>query len=251
VKKTANSGQIFILAILTITLVLLSTEVYVYETTSQTVNSNSDSLSDFVFMTKLGYKHTIISSLANVSVGGSASVLSTNLETLDSVVETQYQFGKCLLNYTLRNTSPYSNGVWRSWGSSGIGISGAYANFTFKTSDREVNATVYFVMNITTTVSILGAYQRLTGNNKQINIICNLFNEGTSALAKNITTYYKVGNNWFKADSSNNYSVTNYGNGTYSLTFRASILGSEVTVSTKVYDTREIFVRANTTCTRV
>lgn len=250
-KRNANSGQIFILAILTITLVLVSTEIYVYETTSQSVSLKSDSFSNFVLMTKLGCKHTIISSLANVSVGGSSSILSTNLETLNSVMESQYQFGKCLLNYTLRNTSPYANGIWLSWGSSGIGYSGAYANFTFNVLDREVNATVYYVVNVTTTVSIVGTYEGLTGNDKQINIICNLSNEGQPALAESITTYYQVETSWYEADASNNYSVNNYGNGTYILTFTASIPGSEVQVSTHAYDTREIFVQANATCTEV
>lgn len=250
-KRNGNSGQIFILAILTITLVLISTQIYVYETTTQSVNSNSDSFSDFVFMTKLGCKHTMVSSLANVSVGGSAGLLSTNLETLDSLIESQYQFGKCLLSYTLRNTWPYSNGIWLSWGSSGTGISGAYANFTFKVSDREINATATFVTNVTTTLSIVGTWRRLVGNDKQISVTCNLFNEGNPALAKSITIYYHAGNDWYRADLSSNYSLANYGNGTYIVTFEASILGNEVNVSAQVYDTREIFVRANTTCTQV
>lgn len=250
-KRKANSGQIFILAILVITLVLVSTEIYVYETTSQVTSSKSDSFPDFVFMTKLDCKNTVISSLANISAGGSSSLLSTNLGTVDSMIEAQYQFGKCFLNYTLRNTSPYSNGVWLSWGTDGKGISSAYANFIFEVSDLEVNATMPFVMNVTTTLSIVGTYGKLKGNDKQIYIVCDLLDEGHPAFAKDIITYYKAGTDWYIANSLSDYSVTNYGNGTYRITFRTSIPGNDVYVSTKVYDTREIFVRANATCTNV
>jgi hypothetical protein len=251
VRKNANSGQIFIVAVLTITLVLVSTEIYVYETISQTVDLKTDSFPDFVFMTKLGCRNTLISSLTSISVGSSFDILSTNLETLDSLIETQYQFGKCFLNYTLRSISPYSNGIWISWGSSGTGVSGAYANFTFKVTDREVNATVPFFVNVTTSVSIVGTYQRLTGNDKQVNVTCNLLNEGKPAIAKDITIYYFAESSWQEANLLSGYSVSDYGNGTYLASFVASIPGNQVNVSTQVYDTRQTFVRTNTTCTQV
>jgi len=251
VRKNTNSGQIFIVAVLTITLVLVSTEIYVYETISQTVDAKIDSFPDFIFMTKLGCRNTLISSLANISAGGSTSLLSDNLGTLDSLIETQYQFGKCLLDHALRNIYPYSSGVWLSWGISGTGVSAAYANFTFKVMDREINATVPFVANVTTSISITGTYQKLAGNDKQVSITCNLLNEGNPALVRNINAYYQVGSSWYSANGMSSYLVSSYGNGTYLITFTASIPSSEVNVATHVYDRRQVFVRANTTCTIV
>lgn len=250
-RRCANSGQVFILAILTITLVLLSMQAYVYETTSQVISSRSDSFSDFVYMAKFGCRNTVIHSLANISAGGSISLLSDNLETFNSIIGTQYQFGKSFLDCTLKNTMPYSKGVWLSWGLTGKGFSGIYANFTFKVSVLEVNATVPFATNVTSTVSIVGSYQEMAGDNKSITIQCDLFNEGESALAKNITVYYLVGSNWQIANAFNSYLVTNYGNGTYMLQFWAEIPGNSVQVSTHVYDERDIFIQANVTCSKV
>jgi len=245
------SGQILIVGVLIIAMLLLSTELYVYEVGKAIDEANQNSFSDFIFAVKLGSKHVVVGSLANVSKGGTNQILGINLEKWSSFVGRQYQFGKCILNFTLRETTPYSSGIWIFWGINGLGVSGACANFTLKLLDREVDVNLHYMVNITTTLLIEGTCKQVQGNVRQVNVTCSLLNEGKPASIKNITLCYRNLGNWLIPSPENNYTIIDYGNGTYFMSFVADISSNEVEVSVHASDRREINVQANVTCVEV
>ncbi len=106
-------------------------------------------------------------------------------------------------------------------------------------------------MNVSTSLVVEGVSRTLQGSLKQINVTCNILNEGTPALAENVTALYEDSGSWLRADEQSNYSFTDYGNGTYLVSFEANIPQENVNVSTQAYDLRDIYVQANATCTNV
>lgn len=247
-NRRCSSGQVLLVAVLIIALTILSTELYVYEVGKPIGEATPDSFSDSIFDVKLGSKHVMIGSLANISQGGANQTLGINLERWSSFVGRQYQLGKYILTFTLREETPYSSGIWLSWGTNGFGVSGAYANFTLKLSDQGVDVNLKYTINITTTLLVRGAYRKLQGDTKQVNVTCNLSNEGNPALAEKITLYYKSLDVWLTPGPQNNYTIIDYGNGTYFMSFAANIASQNVEVSVHAYDQREIYVQANVTC---
>jgi len=230
---------------------LLSAQLYILDVGKITGEMESNSLNDFVLALKLGSRHVIVGSLANISNGGQSSNLASNLQRWSSLVSKQYQFGKSVLNYTLNEVAPYSSGIWIYWGTNGTGISSAYANFTYKLSDRAVNIDQSYFVNITTTVFITSSYQTISGDTKQVNVTINVLNDAEPALAKQITIYYKLSDSWLIPNATNNYTIADYGNGTYIASFVANIPSQSVEVSAHVIDQREIYVQANATSIQV
>jgi len=251
VRRKGNSGQILLIAAFIMASLLLSAQLYILEVGKISGEAESDSLNDFVLGIKLGSRHVVIGSLANISNGGQGSTLATNLQKWSSLVSGQYQFGKNILNYTLRETAPYSSGTWMCWGTSGLGISSACADFAYKLSDREANINQSYFMNITTTLLIESSHQTVSGNVKQVNVTLNLFNEAEPASARQITVYYKVLDAWQIPDETNNYTILNYGNGTCLASFVASIPSQNVEVSAHLVDQRGIYVQANATSAQI
>ena len=243
-SRRQRSGQILVIAVLVICLVLLSTQLYIYEVGKSMDGTDSTRVNDFVFAVKLGSRHVIIGSLANISIGGANSALSANLERWASFTGGFYQFGKPVLNFMLTNTSQYTNGTYLSWGTNGFGISSAYTDFNFSLADRQVNVQLSYAVNVTTSLTVEGVYRNVQGDIKKVDVTINSSNEGNLALTKNITVLYDYLGDWFVPDFQN----TDYGNGTYLLSFEADIPGTDVNVSVQIYDLREIFVQANATC---
>ena len=239
------------LAVLVVSLVLLSTQLYIYEVGRSLDGIESIRVNDFVLAVKLGSKHVVTGALANISVGGEGSILSANLERWASFTGGLYMFGKPVLNHTLRNASPYTNGSRLSWGTDGFGITSAYANFDFSLSDRQVNVKLPYAVNITTSLVVEGIYQTLQDGVKQINVTCDVLNEENPALAENVTVLYEDSGSWQRADTQSSYRFADYGNGTYLVSFEADIPGENVNVSVQVYDIRGIYVQANATCISV
>ena len=243
-----SSGQILLVAVLIIALALLSTELYVYEVGKPIDEVNPDSFSDFIFAVKLGSEHVVVGSLANISKGGANQTLEINLERLSSFVGRQYKLGKYVLDFTSREETPYSSGIWISWGTNGSGVSGAYTNFTLRLSDQGVDVNLKYTINITTTLRVQGTYNRLQGDSKEVSVTCALSNEGSPALAENVTLCYKSLDEWLIPGPQNNYTIIDYGNGTHAMTFVADISSQDVEVSVHACDQREINVQANVTC---
>jgi hypothetical protein len=197
---------------------------------------------------KQNTKNAVISSLANVSNGGETAVLTTNLNEFSRVLRNLTQFGICQLDFAVLNDSMYDSGVWLSWDVSDTGVSSAYANFTLKVYGAAANTTMNYDVNITTTVTVNGYFNRLEGDEKLVNLTLRVYNEGDPALARNVTIFYESLGSWTPVSSSNNLSILDYGNGTYTATFTVDVPSDSLPVSVHVNDLRDIFVQANTTC---
>ena len=252
-RSRKNSGQTLIITALTISLLTLSIAYGVFEAGRRNGLRSETSLNLPVFATKLGLKNTVTSALVNVSNGGENTILGTNLDEYASFVGNQSYFGKCTILSTVLDVSPYESGIWMSWGSDGTGVSSAYANFTLVFTETTADMELEHATNITTCLVVEGVYTKVGGTSKQVNVTCNIFNEGEAALAHSITLYYDFDGNsgtsdWTAAPSP---SVTDYGNGTYTISFVAETQteNDPMIVSAQVYDLREIFVLANVTCT--
>ena len=249
-----NSGQVLVIASLVITLLLLSTAIYVSEIeknakmTEQKVNP--------AFSTyKLGVTHTVMSALANVSNGGSASVLAADLNKFTSVVGGHSFDAIVQMDCTPLNTAPYQDGFWISWDASGRGISSAYVNLVLNASGTSATYYTEYVVNVTSEIEVNGYYQVLSGSMKQVNLTCNVLNEGKPALAQNFTVYYEQDGSlsteeWVQVTSP---TVADYGNGTYTMSFTAETTnpGDPMLVSVQSHDLRFILTQANITCTQV
>jgi hypothetical protein len=249
-----NSGQVLIIASLVVTMLLLSTAIYVTETEKDTAAHESEVKPDFAAY-KLGTMNTIISALANISNGGSASVLAADLNQFKSVVAEQSYGAILRMDYTLLSSAPYQEGIWISWSSSGVGVSSAYANFALNASGTSATYYSEYAINVTSEINVSGYYSSLNGSQKQTNVILTVLNEGKPALAQNFTIYYEQDGSlsteeWIQAASP---SVTDYGNGTYLTSFTAETANPDdpLLVSVQCRDLRGIFVMANATCTQV
>jgi len=191
----------------------------------------------------------ITGSLADVSTGSDSVVLYSNLESWATFISSFYQLGRPELNYTLRNTLPYTNGTRLSWGVDGFGVTSAYADFNFSLLDGQVGVQLPYALNVTTTLFVEGGHRNLQGDIKQVNVTCRVLNDGSPALAENLTVLYEKSGAWLRADAKDSYSLADYGNGTYLVVFEQEYLPLEpVNVSAQVYDLRGIFVQANVTC---
>jgi len=249
-----NSGQVLIIASLVVALLLLSTAVYVTETQKNAAVYDSRAHPDFSAY-KLGVTHTVISALANISNGGSMDVLVADLNQFKSVVDS-HSFGAFVkMDFVPFNVTPYQDGVWISWGSSGRGVSGAYVNLVLNSSGTSAAYYSEYVINVTSEIDVNGFYTLLTGSLKQVNVTCNVLNEGKPALAQNFTVYYEQDGSlsteeWVQVASP---SVTDYGNGTYRMSFTAETTNPDDPLLVSVYshDLRYILIRANVTCAQV
>lgn len=250
-RRRQNSGQVILIAILAMVLILLLAQVYVFDVQMSTFSLGSSSLSDYIAAIKLGSRNVVAGSLSNISNGGAGSVLAANLDRWATLVNRQSQFGRSTLSYVKEESTPYFAGVWLSWSTQGYGVSSSVVHFAFNLSDREVDADLSYAVNVTTSLSVEGVWRTILGDEKQVNVTINLLNEGKPALAQQITLHYRLSDSWFAPNASNNYAVTDYGNGTYMASFNASIPSSTVEVSVSVIDQRQILVKANATCIQV
>ncbi|MGB9671789.1 MAG: hypothetical protein ACPL1Z_06270 [Candidatus Bathyarchaeales archaeon] len=245
--RAKSSGQLLIVAALAIAILVASTTVYVYELTGEKQNTEDRSLSDFVLALKLGSKNAVISALANASNGGEKTVLANNLETLSNASKSFCKHGLWRLSYTLLNSSGYEDGIRLSWNPSGLGVSSAYAVFSLRFFGLTSNVTANYAINITTALMLYGYY---TGNEaeKTVNLTCRVFNDGKPAQVESITLYYEDFGVWFPIGESHNLSITDYGNGTYTISFTVAVSSDTMQVSAHVHDLRNVFVMANITC---
>jgi hypothetical protein len=243
-----NSGQILLLAVLVITLLMLSTQLYIYEVGKSMDNVDSAQATSVIFAIQLGSKHVVTSSLANISHGGERSVLSTNLEDWCFLIGRYYQSGTVFLSYTLPTTPPYSDGTYVSWGTNGLGITSAIGDFNLSMLDQQLDIRLFHRVNITTAIFEETAGRTLQNTSKQVDVTFNLSNDGFPALARNISVQYRISGLWKPVDESNSYRLIDYGNGTYVSSFEVDTPQNTVDVSVLVRDLRGIYVQANTTC---
>jgi len=242
-----HSGQILIIAVLVISLMLLSTTFYIYEVGRSSTVADATRIGDFILAVKLGSQHVVLSSLANISSGGAESILRANLQRWKAFIEGSYEFGRPTLSFSLVNTSSYVNGICLFWGSDGIGVSSASAKLNLSLTDQEIDAQLSYSVNVTVVLTVGGQYRAMEGQTKQTNVTINLLDEDGSTLARDITIFYESQGTWFAAD----YLSMDYGNGTYLLSFEADVPDSVLNVSAYIRDLRGVAVQANATCSEV
>jgi len=246
--KKNGSAQVLILAALAIALIISSTQLYVFQLSQVSSGGNPFSPQDFVRIVKLGSRNLMIGLLANISHGGNSQALENSLERWASFVEGNYHFGESSLKSDLCVNTPYSSGLWISWEESGSGVTSVKADFHMNLTSKDVTMNVDYSVNITTYIFISGTSTYVNATHKRINVKSTLCNEGAYALVKNLTVYYRMSTDWLNAGLIDGYSLEDFGNGTYRSSFVIESL-DPVEILVQSYDRRDIFVRANATCT--
>ena len=235
-------------------MLLLSTALYVAETEKAAPSYEPEADTAFPSF-RLGAMHTIISALANISNGGNADILVADFNQFKFVVAAHSYNAIFKMEFTPLNVTPYQDGAWIAWGSSGRGVSSAYVNFILNSSGTSASYYSEYAVNMTSELNISGYYALLTESLKQVNVTCMLLNEDRPALAQNFTIYYEQDGSlspeeWIQVASP---SIVDYGNGTYRMSFTAETRhrSDPLLVSVHCHDLRSIFIKANVTCTQV
>jgi hypothetical protein len=221
--------------------------VYIYRNSRIDASPGYNTLTDYAQQIRLGSIHAVTASLVNVSNGGASSNLGDNLVRWESFTRGDYRFGACDLNASLGSQAPYLDGVWLDWGTSGVGVSSAYVDFTLNIGGRGAEVDWAFPVNRTTEMRVSGSYTVIVGDQKAVTVTMSMLNEGSPALAQSSTLEYLDTGLWNDASLEGDYMATDYGNGTYRFTFSANIPGAQVDVRMQAFDMRGVFVEAQET----
>lgn len=250
--KHNSSGQVIIITALLVASLLLSTAIYVFETEKEVPTADTGEENVFPAYQQ-SIRNTLISALADITNGSKTSVLTDDLNGLNTAITSDSYQAILQMNYTpLNAVNTYLNGIWISWNAS-HGISSAYVSFVFDSSAPSTSSNLAYDVNVTTE-AVLSGYLQLNSNPTQVNLTVNVFNEGKPALAQNFTFSFEeysgslLTENWVKVDSP---SITDFGNGTYSVSFTTETDPSNdpLPVFMLCQDQRGIVVGANVTCT--
>jgi hypothetical protein len=217
----ANQGQVLIIAALVIVMMLLSTALYIADTQKSQMKVQAETGLNLPFY-KQGLQHTMISALANISIGGDTGVLQTDLNEFNQFASDHSFDSFFTSTITLRNTAPYQSGVWKSQNNSGQAVVGAYASFSVNSSGTKDVTQSVFDVNVTSMIQTQGDYSVENGT-KRVQLTCKVFNDGQPALAGNFSVSFEQdGNldseNWVNIETPN---IIEHGDGTYTISFDA------------------------------
>ncbi len=245
--RSNKSGQVIIITALVISVLFLSTAIYVIEVGKEapTVEPNQSN----VFLDyKQQITNTMISALSNATGGNNPNILETDLAELKTVILANSYTTMLTIDYSTLNSSGYKNGLLISWNNNGQGVSSACASFVFASSSQSGNSNIEYTVNVTSSMNSSGTCRQINDALKQVNLTINVMNEGKAALARNFTFSYQNGTDWTRVDSP---TVISFGNGTYKTTFNAeqSQSSNQIAVSLLCQDQRGIFEGTNLTCT--
>ncbi|NIO37253.1 hypothetical protein GTO27_06055 [Candidatus Bathyarchaeota archaeon] len=248
-----SSGQLIIVAAMTIAILISTTTVYVYELSRKPLHTDDYPIGNELIAIRQSTTNAVVSSLGNISQGGEKTNLHANLNYLSQIFRNLYQHSIYHLSFTVTNHSGYSDGILLSWNTEGSGVSSAHANFTLISSSLKSHIDVEYTVNTTTSLLINGSCRTARVLNPfevemLVNLRCQVFNDEDPALAKNMTLFHLSSGSWTVVNSSNDLSVFDCGNGTYTISFTVITSSDNVQVSTHIRDLRNIFARANTTC---
>jgi len=246
-RASSRRGQVLIVAAFAISILLLSTNVYIYRNSRIDASPAYGTLIDYAQHIRLGSIHAVTASLVNVSNGGPSSNLGDNLDRWEAFTRGDYRFGICDLNATLGSQVPYSDGIWLDWGTSGVGVSSAYVDFTLGIGGRGAEVDWAFSVNKTTEIRTLGSYTVVSGNQKNVTVTLDVLNEDSPALAQSTTLEYLKSGQPMDASQEGDYAIMDYGNGTYRFTFSALVPGNKITIHMRINDMRGVFVEAQET----
>jgi hypothetical protein len=240
------SGQVLVITSLLVALILLSTGMYVIETEKDvpTIGVGMDNVSPAY---QQSIRSTLISALSNITSGGNSSILSTDLDELNSVLTSHSYQNLIKIDYTPLNVTPYQSGILVSRGTSGQGISSAYVNYVFNSSGLSTYSSLESAASVTSAINLTGKCLQLDNSLTQVNLTINLLSDGKPALAQNFTLSFQNSTNWVPVREPN---INNFGNGTYAVSFNAETdqISVPLTVSVECKDQRGITVGASVRC---
>jgi len=245
--KRSNSGQVIVITALMVALVLLSTAIFIIETEKDVPTDAIDTTS-ILSTYQEAARNTLISALANVTNGGSSGALTTDLNELKSAIASNSYQSILQTNFTASTDAPYRNGICISWGSNGQGISSACILVEIASTGTTSASTSEYVVNVTSEMNLSGNSLQLD-NSTQVNLTVKIQNEGSPALAQNLSFYYEnAAETWTKVNSP---ILNDFGSGTYAVSFTSETdqLFFPLHVSAVCQDQRGIVVAANATCT--
>ena len=238
-----SRGQVLVVAALAIALTILSVQYYLYDLSTQKLTPQNDYLSDYILSIKQGTEHIITGSLVNISNSGASTNLEYNLDRWTEFLANDYRFGTPLLASTPEAASPYSDGIWLEWGTTGVGVSSICSDFVLDISGRDVEVNWDFSINKTAKVTCIGGYTDLGGITKQFDLTLNLVNEQVPCLASSVIMHYNKTTTWEDPSSLGSYSFIDYGNGTYVYSFTDDVDKLQVPIRVQVVDQRGVYVR--------
>jgi hypothetical protein len=227
-------------------LTILSTVAYVTQIASQTPKIQATKNNQFEEY-RHNLRNTLISSLANITNSGNNQIINTNINKLNTIMRTHFYQSIFQIDNILENVAPYQNGVWISWDQISYGVSAVATGFTIKSMETIKTSDYQDTITIITEVRMTGSYNELTNTTKEANLLISLENEGEPALASNMAFFYQKNNEWIQADTVN---ITNFGNGTYSVSFIAqqNLPSDPLDVLIQCTDERGITVKTTTRC---
>jgi hypothetical protein len=241
-----NSGQVIIVSALLVAMLLLSTALYVVETTKQVPTVKADDALSFVEY-KQATRSTLISALANITVGGDRNVLAADFSVLESALQAHSYSSILTFTYTPLNSGFYQDGLWIAWGNAGIGVSSTFVDFEFGSSSLSSSATLQYAVNVTSQVILYGSFTQ-ENDTKIVNLSVNFSNEGKPALVNSLTFQYLNGTASVPVE---NPEIVSHGDGSYTASFTVPSAAEihSLTVSLLCRDQRGISTGANYTCT--
>ena len=243
-----ESGQILIICVLVVSLVILSTQLHIYEVAQSLHGVSQLQTSSFLFSIERDSRNVVVSSLVNVSSGGDSAILPSNLNTWASFLRRMPQSGTPHLTFEVAQ-APYVNGTRLAWGDDGFGVTSAYCDFAVSFLGQYANTNMMFPVNVTTSIQLFAYCQNLGGNLKQVDMTGRVFNEDAPALAQNVTVLFQNATGyWLSAAGQPSYRFADSGTGVYAARFEVDTPQPTVSVSMQVSDLRGVHVQANTTC---
>lgn len=242
-----NRGQVLIVSALLVSVLLLSTALYVIEVGKEAPKAEATTESGDYSGYRQNVRNALVSALANVTGGGDPAVLDTDLSTLETAVAAHSYQALVNLNYTKQNTGNYDNGLYIWQGDNGQGVSSACVTFNFDSQSPSYASTAAFTLTVTSTVTVAGSLQQINDTQTKVTLTVNVQNDGAPASAQTLSFSYLNDADWVRVNA---YNVTSSGVGSYTVMFNAQTQSSAdpLTVALTCVDQRGISVGANLTC---
>jgi hypothetical protein len=210
-------GQILLIVALLVVLILISSEMYIVEIGKGSGDEQMVSLEDYGMAIELGSEHVVLGSLANITMGGVNDFLALNLGRWSSFVANQEDTGHSALIYTAAN-EPYAEGVWVFWGTEGFGVSSACVDFNYTITKGDTVWNRSFTINQTAAVTVESSYQTVNETTKQTTATIQVTRNGAPEAAQ-VSLQFDQNGTWLLPTDANNYTLVDYGNGTYAASF--------------------------------
>ena len=127
---------------------MFSTVAYVTEVIKQAPKTETNQY-DMFPQYQQNLKHTLISSLANITIDNTTQVLSQNVDKLNQIFSSHFYESTLQIESTLVNTTPYQNGLWISGYQENHSIIGAQVSYQLESTGNTKKSNVVGIVNVT------------------------------------------------------------------------------------------------------